>query len=60
MLEEIGHPVLKLNRTRINGLELGRLRPGEYRFLTPDELDTIKKEVYDVVKEKTSAVALCS
>ena len=52
MLEEIGHLVLKLNRTRINGLELGRLRPGEYRFLTPDELDTIKKEVYDAVRRK--------
>jgi 23S rRNA pseudouridine2605 synthase len=46
MLEEIGHPVLKLSRTKINGLEMGRLRPGEYRFLTPDELDRMKKEVF--------------
>ena len=46
MLEEIGHPVLKLNRTRINSLDLARLRRGEYRFLTPAELDTINKEIY--------------
>lgn len=51
MLEEIGHPVLKLSRIRINGLEMGRLSPGEYRFLKPEELDKIKKEVYDVVKK---------
>jgi len=47
MCEDIGHPVLRLNRIRINGLELGRLRPGAYRFLTTDELDKIKKEVYN-------------
>lgn len=45
MLEEVGHPVLKLNRTRINGLDLGSLRPGEYKFLAPDELERMKKEL---------------
>jgi 23S rRNA pseudouridine2605 synthase len=46
MMEEIGHPVLKLDRTRIDSLDLAGLRRGEYRLLTPDELDTIKKEIY--------------
>jgi len=45
MFEKIGHPVLKLKRTRINGIELGRLGPGEYRFLKPEEVSGIKKEL---------------
>jgi 23S rRNA pseudouridine2605 synthase len=46
MLEKIGHPVIRLQRVRIDGLELGRLGPGEYRFLTPVELERLKKEVF--------------
>jgi 23S rRNA pseudouridine2605 synthase len=45
MLERVKHPVIKLVRTRINGLELGGLKPGAYRFLTPDELKKLQKEV---------------
>jgi len=45
MLEQIGHPVLKLKRIRINGIELGNLKPGEYRYLKPEEISKIKKEV---------------
>ena len=45
MLERIRHPVIKLIRTRINGIELGGLEPGTYRFLTPDELKKLQKEV---------------
>jgi len=45
MLERIKHPVIKLIRTKINGLELGGLEPGTYRFLTPDELNKLQKEV---------------
>lgn len=45
MLEKIGHPVLKLKRIRINGIELGKLKPGEYRYLKPKEIDNIKKEI---------------
>lgn len=46
MLEKIGHPVLKLKRTRIDGISLGDLKPGEYRFLKPEEVLKIKKEVF--------------
>jgi 23S rRNA pseudouridine2605 synthase len=45
MLEKVGHTVLKLKRTRINGIELGRIEPGRYRHLTMEELQKIKQEV---------------
>ncbi|HBH62346.1 MAG TPA: pseudouridine synthase [Nitrospiraceae bacterium] len=46
MFERIGHSVSKLVRTRINGLSLGDLKPGEYRYLTPDEIAKLRKEVF--------------
>jgi 23S rRNA pseudouridine2605 synthase len=45
MFETIGHPVLKLKRTRINGIELGDLKSGGYRYLTPEEMSKMKKEI---------------
>jgi 23S rRNA pseudouridine2605 synthase len=45
MLEKIGHTVLKLKRMKINGMELGRLKPGQYRYLTSDELEKIRREI---------------
>lgn len=38
MLERSGHPVLRLARTGIGPLRLGRLAPGTYRKLTPAEV----------------------
>lgn len=46
MLDKVGHPVLKLKRIRINGIELGNLESGKYRYLMSDEVDKIKKEVF--------------
>jgi len=46
MLEETGHPVLKLKRIRINGLNLGELEPGTFRYLTPEEINKIKREIF--------------
>jgi 23S rRNA pseudouridine2605 synthase len=45
MFERIGHSVSKLMRIRINGLTLGDLKPGEYRYLTPEEVKKLKEEV---------------
>ena len=45
MCEQAGHPVLKLKRIKINGIDIGNLRTGELRYLTPDEVKKIKKEV---------------
>jgi len=44
MFERIGHSVSKLVRLRINGLALGDLKPGEYRYLTPEEVSKLKEE----------------
>lgn len=38
----IDHPVLKLLRVRIGNISLGRLEPGQYRFLTEKEVAFIK------------------
>ncbi|SHF04037.1 pseudouridine synthase [Desulforamulus putei] len=38
MCEHIGHRVLRLRRVRIGPLELGNLKPGEFRPLTRQEL----------------------
>jgi pseudouridine synthase len=45
MFDKIGHPVLKLKRIRINGIELGRLGPGEFRYMTPEEITKLMNEV---------------
>lgn len=38
MLEAVGHPVRRLVRTGIGPLKLGRLKPGTYRKLSPEEV----------------------
>jgi 23S rRNA pseudouridine2605 synthase len=48
MLERVGHPVIKLKRIRIDGLSLGNLKPGEFRYLTPEEIKRLKKETMDM------------
>lgn len=42
MLETVGRAVLKLKRIRIGGLDLGSLRPGEIRRLSPEEIKKLK------------------
>lgn len=44
MFARIGHSVIKLVRTRINGLQLGALKPGEYRYMKPEEIEKLKAE----------------
>jgi 23S rRNA pseudouridine2605 synthase len=51
MLETVGHPVLKLVRIRMGSLTLGHMAPGEYRFLTDHEANTLR----DLVKRRLSA-----
>ncbi len=45
MLENVGHPVLKLTRIGVDGLRLGSLKSGEVRHLTSEELHRIRKEI---------------
>ncbi|WP_227766120.1 pseudouridine synthase [Zhaonella formicivorans] len=39
MLEALGHPVLRLKRTKIGNLGLGKLRVGQYRYLERKEVE---------------------
>ena len=42
MFDAIGHSVVKLARTRIGPLEVGRLKAGEWRHPTPREVAQLK------------------
>ena len=42
MLEAVGHPVRRLHRSCYAGLTLGKLAPGEWRELTPDEVAKLR------------------
>jgi len=39
----LGHPVRRLIRTQIGTLTLGSLRAGEWRHLTPEEIDMLRR-----------------
>jgi len=41
MFEAVGHPVLQLTRIAYGQLELGELKPGKYRFLSPRDIKMI-------------------
>ncbi|QIK73661.1 rRNA pseudouridine synthase [Propioniciclava coleopterorum] len=41
MFAEVGHPVTALSRTQIGPVRMGRLRPGELREVTRDELGAL-------------------
>jgi 23S rRNA pseudouridine2605 synthase len=45
MLETVGHPVLRLIRTRVGPVYLGTLRPGEYRDLRAEEVTELARFV---------------
>lgn len=44
MLEKIGHPVNSLKRISFGSLELGDLKPGKWRFATPEEIERLTEE----------------
>ncbi len=41
MMERIGHPVLKLERISIGALELGKLAPGQWRFMKEKDIEAL-------------------
>jgi len=45
MLERVGHPVIRLMRVRIDGLEMGELKPGTFRKMTSEEMKKMAKEL---------------
>jgi 23S rRNA pseudouridine2605 synthase len=49
MCDAIGHPVVRLRRVRIGPIEDPRLKPGEYRELSPTEVERLTKAAHAVV-----------
>lgn len=45
MLERVGHSVIKLIRIAIDGVRLGELKPGQFRPLTKEELEELRKKL---------------
>jgi len=45
MLEAVGHPIVRLRRSRYAGLGPGRLRPGDWRDLKRDEVRALRRLV---------------
>jgi pseudouridine synthase len=43
MIESIGHSVVALHRPTYGGIGLGGLAPGAWRFLSPAEIETLRK-----------------
>jgi 23S rRNA pseudouridine2605 synthase/16S rRNA pseudouridine516 synthase len=43
MCAQIGHPVYRLKRIKFGALTLSGLKPGQYRLLTPKEVQNLKK-----------------
>jgi 23S rRNA pseudouridine2605 synthase len=42
MLQAVGHPVIRLIRARVDGVTLGKLKPGELRRLSNEEVKRLK------------------
>lgn len=45
MLANVGHKVRELTRVKIGPIELGRLKPGAFRFLSKSELKTLQEAI---------------
>jgi pseudouridine synthase len=45
MCDAVGHPVVRLRRVRIGPIADGRIRPGDFRDLSPSEVATLKSSI---------------
>jgi len=52
MCDYAGHPLYRLKRVSLGFLDLGSLKPGEYRQLTAEEVEKIKKLALESAKTK--------
>ncbi len=39
MFDAVGHPVVRLVRTKFGNITIGKLKTGEWRFMTPQEVE---------------------
>lgn len=51
MCEYLGYKVTRLERTRVMNIELGNLRPGEYREVTEEEIRVLYEMIQDSSNE---------
>jgi len=47
MCAVVGHPVVKLKRSALGGLTLGGLKPGDYRYLSEQEVESLLAAVME-------------
>lgn len=55
MMAELGHPVIKLKRVGLGGLDLTSVKEGGYRFLTPVEVDHLKQQALMTSSDEKSS-----
>jgi 16S rRNA pseudouridine516 synthase len=60
MFHSIGHEVVTLHRCQVGGLDLGDLPEGEYRFLSPHQVEAVfsgpsTEEIFAPEKKQLSA-----
>jgi 23S rRNA pseudouridine2605 synthase len=58
MFKHFGRLVEKLRRVRIGPIELGPLKPGQFRYLTVEELAKLKRALHTASKEPRSREAV--
>ena len=54
MCDYLGYKVTKLERIRVMNIELGNLRPGEYRKVTDEEI----QELYEMIKDSSNETVI--
>jgi pseudouridine synthase len=45
MCEAIGHKVIRLKRIKVGPIELSSLKPGEWRYMKPEEINSILYQI---------------
>lgn len=59
-LAEFNHPVLKLKRTRVGPIKLGKLTKGSWRDMTEEEIVALKKAINFNIEKDTNHVEMDS
>ena len=54
MCKYLGFKVTRLQRVRVMNIELGKLKPGEYRKVTEEELTVL----YDMIKDSSNETVI--
>lgn len=54
MCEYFGYKVARLERVRVMNIQLGSLKPGEYREVTDDEI----RELYELIKDSSNETVI--